>query len=45
VGIVLVASIGWLVFQQKLDAAAVIGISLIIAGVLIMQIWSDTGSH
>lgn len=45
VGIVLIASIAWVVHGQKLDAAAMIGMGLIIAGVIVMNLWSRTTGH
>jgi len=44
-GIVFIALIGWLVFSQRLDAPAVIGLGLIIAGIAVIQIFSDTTPH
>jgi len=44
-GIVLVAIIGWLLFRQALDGPALIGIALILAGVLIINLFSQTVSH
>lgn len=44
-GIVLITGIGWLVFKQSLDLAAVIGIGLIIAGVLVVNLFSKTVGH
>jgi len=44
-GIVLITAIGWLVFKQSLDLAAVIGIGLIIAGVLVVNLFSKTVGH
>lgn len=44
-GIVLVAIIGWLLFRQALDIPALIGIALILAGVLIINLFSQTVSH
>ncbi len=40
VGIVLVAVIALVLYGQRLDAAAVIGISLIIAGVVVLNVFS-----
>lgn len=45
VGIVLISVIGWAVFRQKLDFAAVCGIALIAAGVLVINLFSKTGLH
>ena len=44
-GIVLVAAAGWLFFDQKLDLAATIGMAMIIAGVLIINLLSRSVSH
>lgn len=41
-GIVLVAGIGWFVFGQKLDAWAVVGMTLVIAGVAVMNLLSTS---
>lgn len=41
-GVVLITLIGWLVFRQVLDAAAVAGIALIVAGVLVIQLFSTS---
>ena len=45
VGVVLIALIGWLVLKQPLDAAAMVGISLIVAGVLVIQLFSHSSAH
>lgn len=44
-GIVLVAVIGLLVFGQRLDLAAVIGLGLIVAGVIVVNLFSKTVGH
>ncbi|NBD31132.1 MAG: QacE family quaternary ammonium compound efflux SMR transporter [Alphaproteobacteria bacterium] len=44
-GIVFIALIGWLLFRQALDLPAVIGITLILAGIVIIQLFSDTAAH
>lgn len=44
-GIVLVAAAGWLFFGQKLDLPATIGMAMIIAGVLIINLLSKSVSH
>lgn len=43
VGIVLITLVGWTVFGQKLDAPALIGMGLIIAGVVVMNVFSTAG--
>lgn len=45
IGIVLVTLIGWLVFEQSLDSPAVIGLTLIITGVVVLQIFSKLAAH
>lgn len=44
-GIVFIGLIGWLVFQQRLDLPAVIGMGLIIAGIAVIQLFSNTTPH
>ncbi len=44
-GIVLISLIGIVLFGQKLDMPAVIGMGLIIAGVIVMNAFSRTISH
>ena len=44
VGLTLVTLIGWLAFNQKLDVAAIIGISLIMLGVVVMFAFSESMS-
>ena len=43
VGTVLISLIAWLLYNQKLDAAAIAGITLIIAGVVIIKFLSQQG--
>ncbi|WP_273792535.1 DMT family transporter [Brucella anthropi] len=45
IGVTLVALVGWLLFGQKLDLAAVIGMGLIIAGVIVLNLFSNTAQH
>ncbi|MCX5567205.1 SMR family transporter [Alcaligenes phenolicus] len=45
VGIVLISLIGWVVFKQKLDLAAMIGIGFIVVGVLIVNLFSKSVGH
>lgn len=39
-GVALVTLIGWLVYGQRLDGAAMLGIGLIVAGVVVLNVWS-----
>ena len=45
VGIVLITTVAWFVFDQKLDVWGIIGIALIMSGVLVLNLLSKTGSH
>ncbi|MEG1679170.1 MAG: SMR family transporter, partial [Stenotrophomonas sp.] len=45
VGIVLISLIGLFVFKQKLDTAAIVGIALICAGVLVINLFSRSSVH
>lgn len=45
VGVTLIAAIGWLFLGQKLDAAAVVGMGLIVAGVVVINAFSRAGAH
>ena len=40
VGIVLVAVIGWLVYGQKLDVPGLAGMALIVAGIVVLNLFS-----
>ena len=44
-GIVLIAILGVVVHDQVLDAAAVAGMALIVAGVIVINVWSGTQLH
>lgn len=44
-GIVLVSVSGYFVYQQKLDLPAILGIGLILAGVLLITLYSKSGAH
>ena len=45
VGIVLVALIGLVVFGQRLDLPAVIGLGLIVTGVVVVNLFSSSVGH
>ncbi len=45
VGIVLISLIAWLFLKQRLDAPAILGISLICAGVIILNAFSKATVH
>jgi len=42
IGIVLVTILGWLVYRQQIDAAGLAGLGLIIAGVLVLNLFSKS---
>jgi small multidrug resistance pump len=44
-GIMLIAVIGWVVFRQTLDWPAVLGMALILAGIVIIQVFSKSATH
>ncbi|MEK1928760.1 MAG: SMR family transporter [Pararhizobium sp.] len=44
-GIVLISLAGYLVFGQRLDFAAVLGLGLIIAGVVVLNLFSKSTFH
>ena len=41
-GVVLITAVSWIMFGQKLDAAALLGMGLIVAGVLVMNLFSSS---
>lgn len=41
----LVTALAWLLYGQKLDAPALFGMGLIIAGVLVMNLFSQSAAH
>lgn len=45
VGVVLIAAVSWIWFGQRLDAPAVFGLGLIIAGVVVVNLFSDALRH
>ena len=45
VGIVLTALIGFFVFRQSLDVAAMVGIGLIVSGVVVINLFSNATGH
>jgi len=45
VGVAAVTLIGWVVYGQRLDWAAMVGIGLIVAGVLVLNLLSNSTPH
>ncbi|MCR9059755.1 MAG: SMR family transporter [Rhodobacteraceae bacterium] len=44
-GIVLITMVAWLAFDQNLDLPALVGLGLIIAGVVIINVFSKSVAH
>ncbi len=44
-GIVLIAIIGFIVFGQRLDWPAVVGLAMILTGILVIHLFSNTAGH
>ena len=44
-GIVLISLVGWLLYGQKLDLPAVVGMAMIVGGVLVIQLLSKATGH
>lgn len=44
-GIVFITAVAWIWFRQSLDFAAVFGLALILAGVVVINVFSKTVSH
>lgn len=41
-GVVLISTIGWFVFKQHLDTAAMIGLAFIVVGIVIINVFSGS---
>ena len=45
VGVALVTAVAWVFYGQRLDWPAIIGLALIIAGVLVLNLFSKSATH
>ncbi|WP_413997812.1 DMT family transporter [Flavobacterium sp. W1B] len=45
IGILLITLVGFFVFKQKLDLAAIIGLAFILIGVIVINVFSKTTAH
>lgn len=45
VGVALVTLVAWVVYKQSLDLPGLIGIGLIVAGVLVLNLFSKSSAH
>ena len=44
-GIVFIAAIGWIVYDERLDLPAILGLGMILAGVLVVNLFSKSLTH
>ncbi|MGB7318919.1 MAG: multidrug efflux SMR transporter [Planktotalea sp.] len=44
-GIVFIAGIGYLVYGQKLDLPAILGLGLILSGIVVIHLFSNASTH
>jgi small multidrug resistance pump len=44
-GIVLIAAVGFFYYRQALDLPAIIGMGLIVSGVVVINVFSNTAAH
>ena len=44
-GIVLISIMGWVIYRQALDLPALLGMGLIVAGVLVINLFSQSSAH
>ncbi|POF90932.1 multidrug DMT transporter [Pseudomonas putida] len=44
-GIVLISIAAWLIYGQKLDLPAVLGMAMIVGGVVVIQVFSNSSGH
>lgn len=44
-GIVFIAGIGYLVYGQKMDLPAILGLGLILSGIVVIHLFSNTAQH
>ncbi len=45
VGLVLIALVGWVLYGQKLDLATLSGMGMIMAGILVINLFSTSSGH
>ena len=45
VGVVLISVVAWLLYGQRFDLPALIGMGLIISGVMVINLFSNTAGH
>ncbi|MFZ6847753.1 DMT family transporter [Undibacterium sp. RuRC25W] len=45
VGVVLISLVAWMLYGQELDLPAMLGMGMIVAGVIVLNLFSKTVSH
>lgn len=45
VGVVLISTVGWPLFNQKLDAPVIVGMGFIVSGVVVLNVFSKVAAH
>ena len=45
VGVALVSLVGWVIYRQSLDVGALVGMTLIVAGVVVLNLFSKAVPH
>ena len=45
IGIVLISTLGFFIYKQRLDMPAMLGLGLIIAGVIVINVFSKSATH
>jgi small multidrug resistance pump len=45
VGVALISILGWIFYHQTLSIGALVGITLIVAGVVVLNLYSTSGGH
>ncbi len=45
VGVAAISLIGWVFYKQALDLAAIVGLAMIMGGVLVIHLFSNTTGH
>ena len=45
VGVVLISIVGAILFKQRLDTAAMVGIGLVVSGVVVLSVFSKVAPH
>lgn len=44
-GVVLITTLAWILFDQRLQPSAIVGMGLIVSGVVVINLFSNSGVH